>query len=297
MNRPVRPLRLAVFPIVIALLFATASALPLRAQTGAAGEAEAQKCEERIASVQRDVLIKYDEALAELQLGLQRAADLEGALAVRAERQRVTAEQTLSEKNFVGEPKSLRALQAQMLARSQELVAQLVSETLPKLVELKKQLTVAGKLDEAVTVRTAIEKLQSAHVPMIRPDPAVAIPADTLLVAFGGDRARAEKTYKGQKVTVRGVVGGFRQDPADGRHYQVFVTGGTSGGWIQCTFLAGDNRFREERAAFNTPVLVITGRDNESGTLRLQKGSPIDVRGVCEGWDEVVRLTRCEIPR
>lgn len=273
------------------------AAWPLRAQTGAAGEAEAQKCEERIAAVQRDVLMKYDDALAELLLGFQKAADLEGALAVRAERQRIAAEQSLSEKNFVAEPKALHTLQAQTLAKSQELVVQLVAETLPKLVELKKQLTVAGRLDEAVAVRGAIEKLQNAHVPMIRPDPAMAVPAETLIVAFGGDRARADKIYKGQKVTVRGVVGGFRQDPADGRHYQVFLTGGASGGWVQCSFLAGDNRFREERAAFNTPVLVITGKDNDAGAVRLQKGTPIDVRGVCEGWDEVVRLTRCEIPR
>ena len=116
-------------------------------------------------------------------------------------------------------------------------------------------------------------------------------------MAFGGDRARADKIYKGQKITVRGVVGGFRQDPADTRNYQVFLTGGGSGGWVQCSFLVGDYRFREERAAFNTPVLVISSKENDAGALRLQKGSSIDVRGVCEGWDEVVRLTRCELVR
>ena len=275
------------------LLAATAR---VGAQTGAAGEAEAQRCEERIGSVQRDVLMKYDDALGELQAGFQKTADLEGALAVRAERQRVAAEQSLSEKNFANEPKGLRALQVQTLSKLQDLVAQLVSETLPKLVELKKQLTVAGKLDEALAVRTAVERLQNNYVPAIRPDPTVAVPAETLLVAFGGDRARADKIYKGQKITVRGVVGGFRQDPADGRNYQVFLTGGSSGGWVQCGFLAGDHRFREERAAINTPVLVIIGKD-DAGTVRLQKGSSFDVRGVCEGWDEVVRLARCEVVR
>src|SRR4029434_11040784 len=65
------------------------------AQTLNVGESEGQKYEERIASVQRDVLGRYDDSLAELQLGFQKAADLEGALAVRAERQRVAADQSL----------------------------------------------------------------------------------------------------------------------------------------------------------------------------------------------------------
>ncbi len=267
------------------------------AQTSAVADAEVQRCEDRIASVRRDVLMKYDDALAELQLGFQKAADLENALVVRDERQRAGADQSLTEKDFVNEPRTLRAVQEQTLARSQELVAQLLSDTLPKLIELKKQLTVAGKLDEAVTVRTAIEKLNAAYLPAVRPEAGTVIPAEVLLVAFTGDRARADKLYKGQKLIVRGVVGGFRADPGDGRNYQVFVTGGSSGGWVQCTFPAGGNRFREERGNFNATVLVITGKDNDAGSVRLQKGTAIDVRGVCEGWDEVVRLGKCEIPK
>ena len=281
----------------LALVLIAAFAFPARAQTGAAGEAEAQKCEERIASVQRDVFMKYDDALVELLAGLQKAADLEGALAVRTERQRIAAEGTLSEKNFVAEPRALRTLQAQTATKCQELVSQLVSETLPKLVDLKKQLTVAGKLDDAVLVRAAIERLQSTYLPAVRAEPGSVVSAETLIAAYGGDRARADKIYKGQKIVVRGVVGGFRQDPADGKNYQVFLTGGNSGGWVQCGFLAGENRFREERASFNTTVLSITGKESDAGATRLQKGSAVDVRGVCEGWDEVVHLSRCEIPR
>ena len=283
--------------LLLALLIAFADAQPVRAQTAAVGEAEVQRCEERIASVQRDVLMKYDEALAELQTGFQKAADLENALIVRAERERAAKDQALTEKNFVPEPRAVRTLQAQTLAKSQELIAQLLSDTLPKLIELKKQLTVAGKLDDAVGVRSAIEKLQNTHLPAVRPEPGAVVAAEMVLVAFAGDRARAEKIYKGQKITVRGVVGGYRQDPGDGRNYQVFVTGGSSGGWVQCTFLSGENRFREERGAFNSTVLVINGKDNDAGSVRVQKGSSIEVRGVCEGWDETVRMGHCEIPR
>ena len=265
------------------------------AQELTTGELEAQKCEERIASVQRDVLGRYDDALQELQLGMQKAADLEGALAIRAERQRVAKQQALTSNDLVNEPKALRALQTQTLTKMQELVAQLVGDTLPKLVEHKRALTIAGKLDEAVAVRAAIERLQNNHVPLNRPEPGSIVTADVLLQAYAADRARADKTYKGQKITVRGVVGGFRQDPADSKSFLVYLAS-TSGGWVQCAFGAGEFRFREEQQ-FNTSSLVIIPKANEAGLARVQKGQPAEIRGVCEGLDEMVRLARCEIAR
>lgn len=265
-----------------------------RAQSAAAGEAEAQKCEDRISAVQRDVLNKYDDVLAELQVTVQKAADLEGALAVRTERQRVAKEQALSEKDFVAEPKALRTLQTQTAGKMQDLITQLVSDTVPKLVELKKQLTVAGKLDEAMAVRGAIEKLQNGYLPATRAEPGSMVSADALIGAYGGDRVRADKIYKGQKIVVRGVIGAFRPDPADAKSYQIFLTGGGAGGWVQCSFPGGDHRFREEKGG-NVSLLVITGKDGE--TVRVQKGSALEVRGTCEGWNEVVQLAKCEIAR
>ena len=261
------------------------------------GESEALKCEEKIASVGRDVLGKYEDALGELQATLQKAGDLEGALAVRAERQRLAQDHTLSERDFVGEPKSLRQLQTQQVARMHELVTQIVQEALPRLIELKKSLTVAGKLDEAVAVRTAIEKLQNSHVPVSRPEAGSVVPAETLLLAYSGDRSRADKTYKGQKIIVRGAVSGFRQDPADARSYQIYLTGGSGGGFVQCAFSMNAYRFREDKNAFGAVTLVITPAEGEGGAWRVQKGQAMDIRGVCEGQDEVVRLGRCDVMR
>lgn len=265
---------------------------PLRAQN--LGDAEAQKCEERIAAVQRDVLGKYDDALSELQLGFQKIADLEGALAVRTERQRLAQEQKLTEQHFVTEPKSLRALQQQMVTRMQELVSALVQETLPKLIEYKRGLTMQGKLDEALAVRGAIERLQNAHVPLTRAESGVLVPVDTLLRAYGADRGRADRIYKGQKITVRGIFGGSRQDANDGKLYLVFLAG-SGPGWVQCSFSTDNYRFREE-TQFNSTFFVISSKGNDAG-LRLQKGQQVDIRGVCEGLDEVVRLAKCEIAK
>ena len=143
--------------LALALSLSPAPAAPNPVSGANLGETEALKCEEKIASVVRDVLGKYEDGLGELLNNLQKAADLEGALTVRAERARVAQEHTLNERNFVAEPKSLRTLQTQQVAKMQELVAQIVQDAMPKLVELKKSFTVAGKLDDAVAVRTALE--------------------------------------------------------------------------------------------------------------------------------------------
>jgi hypothetical protein len=277
------------------VLWSWVFAAPPAAPNSALGESEAQKCEEKIASVRRDVLSRYDDALNELQVGFQKAADLEGALAVRAERQRVSTEQTLSDEDLVTEPKSLRTVQTQMLAKMHELTTQLLQETVPKLVELKRSLTVAGRLDEAVAVRAIIERLQTNHAPISRPQAGSIVTTDTLLQAYAADRARADKTYKGQKITVRGIIAGFRGDPADSKLFHVFLAGaGTS--MVQCAFSTGEYRFREEQQ-FNNTFLIVTPKANESTTVRWQKGQITDIRGICDGFEEVVRITKCDLAR
>ncbi len=265
------------------------------AQSAAIAEAEAQKCEDKIASVQRDVIGKYEDGLLELQLGFQKAADLENALVVRAEKVRVTKENRLADENLVNEPKSLRALQTASLTRLKELTAQLVGETVPRLIELKKTLTMAGKLDDALAIRGAIERLQNGYVPISRVEAGAIVSADALLQAYGGDRARADKTYKGQKITVRGIFGGFRQDAKDAKLQLVFLAA-SAGGWVQCEFSAVDFRFREEQL-FNNTIYVATPRGNESASVRWQKGQNAEITGICSGLDELVRLTKCELPR
>lgn len=281
--------RPAAFALVLALL-------PLAAFAQSAAEAEARKCEERIAAAQRDVLAKYETALQEALAGAQRAADLEAALVIRDEIRRVAAEGVLAEKHMARAPASLRTLQQQTRDRMQDLVTHLVQETLPKLLEMKRSLTVAGRLDEAVAVRSEIERLQNAHLPIVPASPTQVTTVETLLTAYAVDRTRADKIYKGQRILVRGVVGGFRPDPADARVYHLFLTGGTNSGWVQA-ILGEELRCREERNTRqgSSSVLVITPAEGEA--VRVQKGQTFDLRGVCEGFDETVRLTKCELLR
>jgi len=256
-------------------------------------EAEAQKCEDKIASVRREILNKYEGQLAELQLVLQKAADLEGALAVRAERQRLATEQDLNEGNLVAEPKALRTLQQQNLTTLNDLMSQLISDSMPRLLEFKKQLTVAGKLDEAVNVRNAIERLQNAHLPINKADASTATAVETIIQAYTTDRTRADKIYKGQKITVHGLLGAYRTDPADAKAYQIYLTGGTVNGWVQCVFSGPNFRFREEKGSFGAVSLIMVNKEGDV-VARMQKGQTLDVRGQCDGFDDVVHLNRCD---
>ena len=258
------------------------------------GESEAQKIEDRIATVRRDLLSKYENQLGDLQLQLQKTADLEGALAVRDERTRVHAEQTLSDANFAKEPKSLRTLQQTTLAKMNDLVSGVVAESLPKLVELKKQLTVDGRLDDALAVKQCIERLQNANVPINRAEAGGMVTAETLLRAYGADRLRADKTYKGVRIAVRGVVAGYKLDPENGKSLLVYLTGGTSTGWVLCSFNLAQWRYREDRSGSGAFLVLIP---KDGGEVRVAKGGQMDILGDCTGWDEMVKLTKCDIPR
>jgi hypothetical protein len=285
----------AVLQIFMAGLFATDGWAQTSAPTAAAGEAETSRCLERIASIKREMLGKYEDQLAELQVQFQKAADLDNALAVRAERKRLSEERALAESNFTQEPRALRALQQQTFSRMKELSAAVVNESLPKLIELRRTLTIAGQLDDALAVRAMIGRLQSDHLPLERPAAGQVVPVETLLQAYAADRARGDKTYKGARFIVRGTVGGFRADPDDARHYVVFLRSPSSEGWVGCHFNSGGLRFREE-TQFNTTTLIITGRNGEV-LARVQAGQAIDIEGSGDGFSDFVRLTKCELSR
>lgn len=285
-------LRLAIVTLLLSLIPLHAAPAASTSAAPNAGEAEAQKVEDKIAVVRRDILGKYDLALGDLQLQFQKAADLEGALAIRAERSRLQTEQALSDKNYVNEPKSLRTLQQTMVPKMQELVSGVVNEALPRLIEYKKQLTVEGKLDEAVEVKKAIERLQNANVPITRVDSGAIISADMVLQAYGADRNRADKTYKGARFVIRGIMGGYRIDPADAKSLQVYIAGQNS--WVQCAFSLNQWRYREDRVG-NVPNLILIAKDGTE--TRITKGAQADILGDCLGWDETVKMAKCDVTR
>jgi hypothetical protein len=174
------------------------------------------------------------------------------------------------------------------------LVAGVVAESLPKLIEYKKQLTVEGKLDEALAVKHAIERLQNANVPVTRTEAGAIVPAEAVMHAYAADRARADKTYKGVRFVVRGLVAGYRIDPGDARTMQVFLSPPNTNGWVQCGFSLSQYRYREDRIG-NLNHLVLISKDGTEN--RLTKGLQADILGDCQGWDEMVKFGKCDVAR
>lgn len=282
--------------LLLAAFTALAHAQQVAVPTGASlGESEAQKIEEKIASIRRDLLSKYETQLMELQAQLQKAADLEGSIAVRDERARIQAEQAISAANYVNDPKSLRALQQSTLGKMNEMVAGAVNESLPKLVDLKKQLTVEGRLDDALAVKRTIERLQNANVPIVRAEAGSIVPAETLLRAYSADRSRADKTYRGVRIAVRGTVAGYKLSPDDAKILHVYLVANGTSGWVQCSFNLSQWRYREDRTLTGTQLVLTSSKDN--GEIRTMKGQQLDILGDCAGWNELVILTKCDVPR
>jgi hypothetical protein len=52
-------------------------------------------------------------------------------------------------------------------------------------------------------------------------------------------------------------------------------------------------RFREEKGSFGALTLVMSDRQGDT-LARLQKGQVVDVRGLCQGMEDVVHLDRCD---
>jgi hypothetical protein len=259
-------------------------------------KSEVDRCERRLREVRTEMVNRYESKLPELRVAFQKAADLESALLIRAEEQRLANERTLDASNVVDEPRSLTDAQEAILAKQTDLIAQVVAESVPKLVELKKALTVAGRLDEAVEVRTAILKLQGVGAPAQRLSPGTQVSVEDVFQGYQASRERADKMYKGVKLQISGRVVGVRPDPRDPTNLTLVLFGGAEGALVDCAFSPAEYRVREERLG-PTLFFVVSSTTANISPLKVQRGAAVEFMGKCDGWDGAVRFSGCIIPR
>lgn len=292
-------MRRSPFPLsAVALVCTVLSSRVLSAQVAAPElvKSEVERCERRLREVRSEMVNRYEGKLPELRVVFQKAGDLESALLIRAEEQRVAGERTLDSSNLADEPRSLRDVQDAILLKQTELVGQVVAESVPKLVELKKALTVAGRLDEAVEVRGAILKLQSAGAPAQRLSNGTQVSVEDVFQGYQTSRERADKMYKGVKVMLSGRVVGTRPDPRDPNSLMLVLYGGAEGALVDCAFSQNDYRVREERVG-PTLFFVVSNTNVNIPALKVQRGTAVEFMGKCDGWDGAVRFSGCTIPR
>jgi hypothetical protein len=261
-------------------------------------QSELDRTERSMRAVRVEIGNRYEKKLLELRAGFQKVGDLEGALAVRSEEQRILGEpeRPLETRHLVEEPRSLREVQTELLGKQSEMISQLVLEVVPKLVDMKKTLTVAGKLDEAVEVRSAIQRLQDATSPAQRLSPGAQVSAEEVYQAYQSSKERADKIYRGVKVLLRGRVAGVRPDPREPGALTLVLFGGVEGALVDCAFPAGEYKVREERQG-QAVVYVVAHGNNDSGALRLPRGGVAEFSGRCDGSDGGLRFSGCGLPR
>ena len=271
----------------------------LWAQVGAPDvvRAETERCERRIREVKNEMLNKYESELGKLRLGFQKSADLESALAIREEERRVASERSLESSHFRGEPPSLKDLQESIYQKQSDLVGQVLAESLPRLVELKKQLTVAGRLDEAVEVKSAIVQMQNGTGPTQKLSSGAQVGAEEVIQAYQTNRERADKTYKGVRLSISGRVLGVRPDPRDGANATLVLSGGPDGAMVDCVFASGEYRVYQETQG-QSVVVIVGSPSSKVPLLRVLRGGGVEITGKCDGWvDGGLRFSSCGVQK
>jgi hypothetical protein len=120
------------------------------------------------------------------------------------------------------------------------------------------------------------------------------VTADALIQSYSADRGRADKTYKGVRIAARGAMSGYRIDPNDAKNLVVYLAPQTASGWVQCIFSLTNWRYREDKLGASAS-LVLIARDGSE--VRIGRGQQVDILGDCTGWDEMVKLVKCDISR
>ena len=96
------------------------------------------------------------------------------------------------------------------------------------------------------------------------------------------------------RIAARGIMSGYRIDPNDAKTLVVYLAPQGIAGWVACSFSLSQWRYREDRIG-NGTFLVLIGKDGAE--VRLGRGQQVDILGDCAGWDEMVKLVKCDVSR
>jgi hypothetical protein len=285
--------------LLLVMIFWLPSQMVGQSGNPAGGDAWRQdltRVERRIQEVRVEIGNRYEKKLGELRAEIQKLGDLENAVVIRDEERRlVAADIALDPQYLVQEPRLLREVQVELLGKQKEMLTQIVQESLPKLLELKKTLTISGRLDEALEVRRSIADLQDIVSPAEKVENGTLVAAEDLYQTFQSSRLRADKMYKGRGLVLRGKVAGVRPDPRDPSATVLVVFGGGDRMFIDCAF-SGDYRIAEARQGSSVGYSLSKG-SNDPNPAKLTRGAVVEISGRCEGWDAGVRFGNCSLHR
>ena len=121
------------------------------------------QCEQEIRSKIATALAQYAKELDALAKSFQAKGELEAIMVVKNEQERFKNAGRIDDANIVESPAELHDIQAKYKALPETIGQQTAKQFLTALEEKKKNLTVEGKLDEAMAVKKDIEKIQARY--------------------------------------------------------------------------------------------------------------------------------------
>ena len=137
------------------------------------------QCEAEIRQKVITAQAQYAKELEALAKSYQAKGELESVFAVKNEQDRFMNSGRIEDANIVPSPVELRNLQAQYKALPEQIGQRTAKQYLTSMEEKKKNLTVEGKLDEAMSVKKDIEKIQARYSVEVKSDSANSIAAIT----------------------------------------------------------------------------------------------------------------------
>jgi hypothetical protein len=143
--------------------------------------------------------------------------------------------------------------------------------------------------------------LQDKYGATVQLDSGAVVPVETLLQDYSADKDRADKLYKGKKITVSGSVAGFQQDPSDDTSYNVYLSSRGASTLVQCSFPKQNYVIREEKQGLGNVVLSMAPVTSKrqvpkpGSETKLFKGMTLNIEGVCNGMDKMVIMVKCNL--
>ena len=121
------------------------------------------QCEEEIKQKVVPIQTQYAQELEALAQSYQAKGELGNVIAVKNEQDRFMNVRRIEGDNIVPSPEGLKKLQTKYKALTEQIEQQIAKRYLMSLEQQQKSLTIVGKLDSAMGINDAIEKIQQRY--------------------------------------------------------------------------------------------------------------------------------------
>jgi len=136
---------------------------PPKETQSASYDSAAIECDKEIQDRITQLREQYLKELTALGMSFQSQGELKRVLAVKNEQERFARVQSIGERDLVEEPEELAKLQTKYQEAPDHVARETAIRHMKKLVDVKKKLTIDGKLDQAIAVQKQIDAISAKY--------------------------------------------------------------------------------------------------------------------------------------